>query len=64
MITNIDVVWLISSFHHVWCWIVAYLEWLINLNLKLKLESKDSLLDDFRQKQTLQAKSLACLGVG
>jgi hypothetical protein len=41
-------------------WIVAYLEWLINWNLMLKLESKDSLLYAFWLKQP-SAKSLACL---
>jgi hypothetical protein len=59
MVTNIDNVCLINSFDHVRCWIVSYLEWLINLNLKLKLENKDSLLDAFWQKQTLQHKSHA-----
>jgi hypothetical protein len=44
-------------------WIVAYLEWLINYNLMLKLESKDSLLDTFWKKLP-SAKSLACLEVG
>jgi hypothetical protein len=42
----------------------AYLEWLIKLELELKLERKDLLFVAFRQKQTSQAKNLVCLGVG
>jgi hypothetical protein len=41
----------------------AHLKWLIKLELELKFESKD-LLYCFSAKQTPQAKSLACLGVG
>jgi hypothetical protein len=54
----------INSFHHVWCWIIAHLEWLIALEvLKLKFESKASLLVAFRQKNPLSQKP-CMLGVG
>ena len=49
-------------FQHACLEIDAHLEWLIELeSWKLKSESKDLLLDAFRQNKPLQPKSLACL---